>query len=119
MLAHIPIRWYTVYADGRTGRQQKRKTGKNTMKTTIRAENGYTVKKILNLKTGEVKRILRDGDDIILIADIASFEQYKDDIENNEGFNFCECFETIKGTKYIHYCDTEDDIDYLVRLERR
>ena len=32
MLAHMPIRWYTVYADGRTDRQQKRKTGNTTMK---------------------------------------------------------------------------------------
>lgn len=31
MIAYLSIRWYTVYADGRTGRQQKRKTGKNTM----------------------------------------------------------------------------------------
>lgn len=86
------------------------------MKTTIRAKNGYTVKKILNPETGEVKRILRDGDDIIMIANIASIEQYIDDIENNEGFAFCECFETIKGTKFIYYLDTELDIDYLVRL---
>ena len=86
------------------------------MKTTIRAKNGYTVKKILNPETGEIKRILRDGDDIIMIADIASFEQFKDDTENGEGFMFCECFETIKGTKYIYYVDTELDIDYLVRL---
>ena len=105
----------------RTGEpdDNKKKDRKTTMKTTIKAKNGYTVKKIVNRETGEIKRILRDGDDIILIADIASFEQYKDDIENNEGFMFCECFETVKGTKYIHYCDTEDDIDYLVRLERR
>ena len=31
MLAHMPIRWYTVYADGRTGRQQKERQEK-TMK---------------------------------------------------------------------------------------
>ena len=86
------------------------------MKTTIRAKNGYTVKKILNPKTKEVKRILRDGDDIIMIADIASFEQYKDDIENSEGFAFCECFETVKGNKFIYYRDNELDIDYLVKL---
>ena len=86
------------------------------MKTTIRAKNGYTVKKILNPKTREIKRILSDGDDIIMIADIASFEQYKDDIENSEGFAFCECFETVKGNKFIYYRDNELDIDYLVKL---
>ena len=32
VLAHIPMRWYTVYADGRTGRQQKERQEKNTMK---------------------------------------------------------------------------------------
>ena len=86
------------------------------MKTTIRAKNGYTIKKILNRETGEVKRILRDGDDIIMIADIASIEQYKDDIAKNEGFTFCECFETVKGNKFIYYRDNELDIDYLVKL---
>ena len=86
------------------------------MKTTIRAKNGYTVKKFVNRETGEVKRILRDGDDIIMIADIASIEQYQDDIKNNEGFVFCECFETVKGIKYIYYLDTELDIDYLVKI---
>ena len=32
MIAYIPMRWYTVYADGRTKQKQKRKTGKTTMK---------------------------------------------------------------------------------------
>ena len=96
--------------DNKKERQEK------TMKTTIRAKNGYTVKLLVNLERGEVKRILRDGDDIIMIANIASIEQYQDDIKNNEGFVFCECFETVKGTKYIYYLDTELDIDYLVKL---
>ena len=86
------------------------------MKTTIRAKNGYTVKKILNRETGEVKRILRDSDNSIMIADIASIEQYNDDIANNEGFSFCECFETVKGNKFIYYRDNEIDVDYLVKL---
>lgn len=86
------------------------------MKTTIRAKNGYTVKKIVNRETEEIKRILRDGDDIIMIADIASIEQYNDDSKNNEGFAFCECFETVKGNKFIYYRDNELDIDYLVKL---
>ena len=86
------------------------------MKTTIRAKNGYTVKKIVNRETKEIKRILRDGDDIIMIADVASIEQYNDDSKNNEGFVFCECFETVKGNKFIYYRDNELDIDYLVKL---
>ena len=93
-----------------------KKDRKNTMKTTIKPKNGYTVKKIVNRETGEIKRILRDGNDIIMIADIASIEQYQDDIKNNEGFVFCECFETVKGNKFIYYLDTELDIDYLVKL---
>ena len=31
MIAYISIRWYTIYADGRTDRQQKERQEKNTM----------------------------------------------------------------------------------------
>ena len=35
----------------------KKERQETTMKTTIRAKNGYTVKKIVNTETGEVKGI--------------------------------------------------------------
>lgn len=83
---------------------------------TIEAKNGYRVFKGTNKITGEPIRVLKDGDEIIMIAQPLTVKEHNDMIEGNEMYVVFETFKTVHGGTYIYSHDMEIDVDYLVRL---
>lgn len=86
------------------------------IKPTISARIGYRVKRVKNLETGETKLGLYDGDRLIMVADRMSVEEFDDAQENNEAFNLCEVFRTVKGNTFVYWRDEETDSDYLTKI---
>ena len=85
-------------------------------KITIKAKEGY------NVRTGhesgsmrEIKR-LRDGNEIIMDAYAMTYEDFLDNMEDNEMFTHLETFKTIKGNKFIYARDNEINEDYLIKI---
>lgn len=86
------------------------------MRTTITAKIGYRVKRVKNLETGETKLGLYDGDRLIMVADRMDIEEFNDAKENNEAFNLCEVFRTVKGNTFAYWRDEETGIDYITKI---
>lgn len=89
------------------------------MKTTIRANIGYRVRKVKDKDTNEICKALYDGNQIIMIADEMTEQEMRDNLANNEQFLLFEVFETVKGNKFVYCHDYEANIDYLVKLRTR
>ena len=89
-------------------------------KVTINAKNGYRVRKYFVDKEGrkvdERMRFLYDGDNLVMEAYTMSYEDFLDNMEDNEEFGYLEVFETIHGNKYIYARDEEADEDYLIKV---
>lgn len=88
------------------------------MKNTIEAKQGYVIKGA-KLKDSNIPvNIVKDGEQIIMICDKASFEKYIDECVNgnNECAELCEIFTTVKGNQFIYWRDNELDIDYLTKV---
>ena len=92
------------------------------MRNTIKAKFEYIVK-AGRIVCGDGRKIeiytLYDGNEFIMIAKKASWEQYKDEAKDNECFNKCEVFTSRKGKQYIYWRDEEADIDYLTPIEKK
>lgn len=86
------------------------------MKNTIKAKNGYRVKKAKNIRTGEEVCAILDGVDILFVAYERTYDDYKEEERNNEMFNRCEIFTTVKGNQFIYWRDEELDADYVTKL---
>lgn len=104
------------------------------MKETIKAEVGYHIiysKKDEIIDGTKIKQLsfipqdskicyLFDGSKYIIFAKLRSYEDYIDECKNgnNECAQFKECFKTIDGKKYIYWCDTEINRDFLTEIDK-
>lgn len=86
------------------------------MRDTIKAKDGYRVKKVKNIITGEGCYRIDDGCNPVFVAQKRSYEDYKDEERQNEMFRFCEVFTTVKGNRFIYWRDDELDADYITKL---
>ena len=84
------------------------------MKDTIKAEFGYTV----GHKAGCNRAVVRDGREVLFVAEIRSMEDYVDEVKNgnNECAVMFEVFTTVKGNQFIYWADLEADEDYITRV---
>ena len=81
---------------------------------TIKAKEGYRVHKV---KTDSSLRVLRDGEEIVMVARIMTYSEFMDELDENECFGVCEVFHTVKGNKFLYARDEEGDDDYLIKIE--
>ena len=94
------------------------------MKTTIKARHGYTVRSGYISESGtfdgteRLARKWRDGDETILIAYDKTYNDHMDELEQNECYNVCEIFKTIKGNTFIWARDEEINEDYLIKVTK-
>lgn len=86
------------------------------MRDTIKAKEGYTVAKGRNKVTGEVCYCIYDGSNPLFVAQKRSYEDYQDEKQQNECFNLCEVFTTVKGNQFIYWRDEEIDADYITKV---
>ena len=101
------------------------------MKETIKAKNGYRIKKLApEFYRGEVEiicgmtlhkvfynsRLLLDGNRLVMPAYMISLSDRDREIRDNEAFYFQERFETLSGNWFEYWRDEEIDCDYLVRV---
>ena len=94
-------------------------------KITIEAKVGYRVTR--SYKIDEIGYLmgydkpaaLRDGDDVIMIAGLRSYEDYREELvrSGNEAAVLCEVFKTVKGNTFAYWRDEEADHDYLTMLK--
>ena len=89
------------------------------MKDTIRAKTGYRLVTASQLKEryGEGIRILKDGDEPIMVCYIRSYADYVDEKRQNECFCEYEVFTTQKGNQYIYWRDEEIDRDFITKIK--
>ena len=88
-------------------------------KITIKAKTGYHVKSFVDTQLkykGRKIRFLYDGDQAIMSAFDMSYEDFLDNLEENEMFGYLEVFKTMKGNKFIYARDNEIDEDYLIKI---
>lgn len=88
------------------------------MRDTIKAKEGYHVYKVRNIVTGEKAYLIEDGTTPLFIAQKRSYEDYKDEEQQNEMLRRCEIFTTVKGNQYIYWRDEEIDADYITKIEK-
>ena len=95
------------------------------MKTTIKAKVGYRVRRVVIqdpnselLTLFKSPCVLRDGEDLVMVADDRSIGDYESEVVRgeNEMAHFCECFTTVKGNKFIYWRDEESDEDFLTMI---
>lgn len=94
-------------------------------KISIHAKVGYRVRKSHKLDEfgylmGYDEPVaLMDGDEVIMLAGLRSYEDYYYELvrSENEAAVLCEVFETVKGNVFAYWRDEEVDLDYLTKLE--
>lgn len=86
------------------------------MKNTITAKVGYWIGKEAGLPKTSKRRVLLDGQDVVMLCELIPYERYVDEARDNECFEKCEVFTTQKGNQYIYWRDNELDEDYLTRV---
>jgi len=85
-------------------------------KITLKAKDGYKVSLGHEKTTLRPMRLLRDGTNIVMCAYDMSYEDFLENMEDNEMFGYLEVFKTIKGNKFIYARDNEIDEDYLIKV---
>lgn len=88
------------------------------MRNTIKAKDGYRVVKCRNIVTREECYRIDDGCEPLFVAQNRSYEDYLDEKEQNECFNQCEVFTTVKGNQFIYWRDEEIDADYITKVPK-
>ena len=85
-------------------------------KDTIKAKQGYYVKKCT--KNGEPTPYIAilDGEDLIFIAEQMDKTIFYAERDDNETFNLMEIFTTVKGNRFVYWRDEELDEDYITKL---
>ena len=83
------------------------------MKITIKAKNGYRVG-----RCSQTQWAVLDGEKLVMFCKLVSMNEYREMMKSTDGdgYEICECFETVKGNKYIYFRDNECDIDYIVKI---
>lgn len=86
---------------------------------TIKAKSpeGYNVVKVKNVITDETGYRIDDGAQLLFVATLRSYEDYKEEKECNECFMNCEVFTDRNGVQYIYWRDNEIDADYITKVE--
>lgn len=87
------------------------------MRNTIKSRDGYHVRKVVNIVTGEEGVRVDDGGTPLFVARKRPYSEYQDDKRQNEAFRFCEVFTTVKGNQFIYWRDEEIDADYITKVE--
>jgi len=84
------------------------------MKITIKAKNGYRVRRV-----SMTQWAVLDGEKLVMFCERVSMDEYREMMKctGGDGFKFCDCFETVKGNKFVYFRDNEFDIDYIVKIE--
>ena len=88
------------------------------MRDTIKAKEGYRVVKVRNIVTQEEGYRIDDGCEPLFVAQKRSYEDYLYEKDDNEMFNLCEIFTTLKGNQYIYWRDEEIDADYITKVPK-
>lgn len=88
------------------------------MRNTIKAKDGYRVVKVKNIITGEEAYRIDDGCNPLFVAQMRSYEDYKDEERQNEMFRRYEVFTTVKGNQFIYWRDEETNADYITKVSR-
>lgn len=86
------------------------------MKDTIKAKDGYHVRKVRSIITGAEGYLIDDGDNPLFLAQKRSYNEYQDEMRDNECFSQCEVFTTVKGNQFIYWRDEEIDVDYITKV---
>ena len=99
------------------------------MKVTIEAKVGYKVKRLHEKFYGEFvyehdnpyfissqTRIILDGKEVVMLADIVDKSDYEYEKEYNEMFYLCEIFRTVSGNIFAYWRDEELGKDYITKL---
>lgn len=89
------------------------------MKDTIKAKQAFKVmtsKRWIAFSNNPNSRLVVDGDDVVMSAELISYDEHIDNIDGNEAYHVCEIFTTANGNQYIYSRDEEDDIDYIVKV---
>lgn len=81
------------------------------MKDTIKAMNGYHVRRVTHAITGEEAWRVDDGGYPLMVVQKKSWEEYLDGKEGNEGFCLFEIFTTVKGNQYVYWTDDVDELE--------
>lgn len=85
---------------------------------TIKAKVGYHVVKVRNVITGEECWRIDDGHTPLFVAERRSYDDYLYEMNDNEMFNLCEVFTTVKGNQFIYWCDEEINADYITKVPK-
>lgn len=88
------------------------------MRDTIKAKDGYHIVKVKNIITGEEGWRIDDGGTPLFVAQKRSYEDYLYEKDDNEMFNLCEIFTTVKGNQFIYWRDEEIDADYITKVPK-
>lgn len=88
------------------------------MKNTITAKVGYWIGKIPNQDKTDNRRVLLDGQNVVMLCELMPYELYKEEASDNECFEKCEVFTTQKGNQYIYWRDNELDKDYITKVSQ-
>ena len=86
------------------------------MKDTIKAKFGYHVRKVRNIITGDEAYRIDDGNNPIFVAKRTDMDTYQYNKCENEMFQLCEVFTTLKGNQFIYWRDNETDEDFVTKV---
>lgn len=84
------------------------------MRDTIKAtQGGYTVSES---KSTPNRRYVKDGNTLLIVAELRTLKDYLDEREQNEMFIKFAVFTTIKGNQYIYWGDLETGEDFITKV---
>ena len=83
---------------------------------TIMAKNGYRIYNGRDKRDGRLMRLLKDGENDIMIAYDMTIDEHNINMRENECYHICEIFTTIRGNRFIYARDEESDEDYLIKV---
>lgn len=88
------------------------------MKDTITAKEGYWIgtNDMLKYNYGQNARAVLDGQELIMICEITSLQEYKDNKDKNECFVFQEIFTTKDENQFVYWSDSETGEDFITKL---
>ena len=105
------------------------------MKNTIKANIGYVVKAVKAEKVNDiiaicdfiplmdepVFKIVKDGEETVMIAEMVPFNEFCYQRENNECFRVLDVFTTVKGNQFVYWTDIENcgafgSADYITKV---
>ena len=83
----------------------------------ILIKNFFVCIKCIHLTKENSYGILFVGTEPLFKGKIMSFNDFKEEYEDNECMKLYEIFKTKKDNKFIYACDIEINQDYLIKVE--